>query len=210
MRLVNGRPTKVLVEVTNNEDNPISVASLAGAVTATDALPDDAPAYRAILRNLTAVKYDLAVEAGESKALPYSFALDMQPQDVRLQIMAVITNAKGELFRIPVHNDTTTIVEAPTSFFDSQMYVVTPRLLSVSLSAVPAKPWRPAQHLPLRGPLGRLRRHPLLCLQDVDRGPLPPGQARQSAQEEQKGGRRRRRPLGPRVDGRCHWRHKGL
>lgn len=108
--------------MTNNEDAAISVAFLAGALTSTDKLPDDAPAYQAILRNLTAVQYNLAVEAGESKTFPFSFALDMQPRDVRLQIVAVITNAKGELFRIPVHDDTAAIVEAPTSFFDPQMY----------------------------------------------------------------------------------------
>ncbi|KJZ75566.1 hypothetical protein HIM_05029 [Hirsutella minnesotensis 3608] len=121
VRLVNGRPTKAVVEVTNNEKVPINVAFLTGALASTAKLPDDAPAYQAIVRNLTAVQYNLPVEAGQSKVFPYSFVLDMQPQDVRLQIMAVVSNAKGDIFQLSAHNGTASIVEAPTNFFDPQI-----------------------------------------------------------------------------------------
>ncbi|UNI19115.1 hypothetical protein JDV02_005331 [Purpureocillium takamizusanense] len=121
VRLINGRPTRALVEVTNKEDGPINVAFMTGVLATTQELPADAPAYQGIVRNLTAVQYNLPIEAGETKSIPYSFALDMQPQDVRLSLVAVITNAKGNLFQIAAHDGTAAIVEAPTSFFDPQI-----------------------------------------------------------------------------------------
>ena len=54
--------------------------------------------------------------------MPYSFVLDLQPQDVRLQLIAVVTNAKGEVYQIQAYNQTVGIVDPPTSFFDPQMY----------------------------------------------------------------------------------------
>lgn len=122
-RLVNGRPTKALIEIHNKDAEPISVAFVAGALMRLDPIPDDVPAYLGILTNLTAVQYQLPIDAGETKTLPYSFAIDMQPQDVRLELVAVVSSAKGNLYTMQAHNGTAAIVEPPTSFFDPQMYV---------------------------------------------------------------------------------------
>lgn len=73
------------------------------------------------MRNLTAVQYSLQIESGETKSIPYSFALDMMPQDVRLRLLAVFTNEKGDIFQVPAYDGETSIVEAPTSFLDPQM-----------------------------------------------------------------------------------------
>ncbi|KAK2590923.1 hypothetical protein QQS21_011384 [Conoideocrella luteorostrata] len=121
VRLINGRPTKTLVEITNNEDAPIQIAFLAGLLATTKEVPEGTPTYQTIIRNLTAVQYNHAIEAGETKSFPYSFSLDMQPQDVRLQLAAVITNAKGHLHQVQAHNGLATVVEAPTSFLDPQI-----------------------------------------------------------------------------------------
>ena len=123
VKLVNGRPTRALVEVVNHEDGPIQFAFVSGALASTQELPADAPAYQAILRNLSAVQYNLQIGAGETKALPFSFAVDMQPQDVTLQLMAVVANSKGNIFQIPAHTGPAAIVEPPTSLLDPQMYV---------------------------------------------------------------------------------------
>ncbi|KAL7797475.1 hypothetical protein V8C37DRAFT_276916 [Trichoderma ceciliae] len=121
VKLVNGRPTTALIEVTNKEDGPIQVVFANGALWSTKDLPEDIPAYQGIVRNLTAVQYSLEIEAGETKSIPYSFALDMTPQDVRLRLLAVFTNTKGDVFQIPAYDGETSIVEAPTSFLDPQI-----------------------------------------------------------------------------------------
>ncbi|RFU80898.1 translocon-associated, alpha subunit [Trichoderma arundinaceum] len=127
VKLVNGRPTTALIEVTNKEEGPIQVIFANGALWTTKDLPEDAPAYQGIVRNLTTVQYSLEIESGETKSIPYSFALDMNPQDVRLRLLAVFTNNKGDIFQVPAYDGETSIVEAPTSFLDPQiifLYIV--------------------------------------------------------------------------------------
>jgi hypothetical protein len=121
VKIVNGRPTKALIDVTNHEENPVEVALVGGMLSSTLELPPDAPRGSNVLRNLTATAYRTKVEPGEKKSLPYSFALDMQPQDVRLQLIAVISNSDGQIFQVQAYNQTATIVEPPTSIFDPQM-----------------------------------------------------------------------------------------
>jgi hypothetical protein len=89
------------------------------------------PAYQGIVRNLTMVQYSLEIESGETKSFPYSFVLDMNPQDVRLRLLAVFTNAEGVVFQVPAYEGSTAIVEAPTSFLDPQMYATPSFLLPV-------------------------------------------------------------------------------
>lgn len=124
VRLVNGHPTKALIEVTNREDAPIQVAFISGALSTTKELPADALPHQYILRNLSTVQYHLAVEAGETKSVPFSFSLDMQPQDVRLQLVAVLSDEKKNIYQVPAYDSAATVVEPPTSFFDPQMYVI--------------------------------------------------------------------------------------
>ena len=121
VKLVNGRPTKALIEIDNRESAAIQFAFVAGQLHHTKELPVDAAAHESIVRNITAMQYNVAVEAGEKKQLPYSFALDMQPQDVRLALTAVVLGPKGHIHQVSVHDGRAAIVEAPTSFFDPQM-----------------------------------------------------------------------------------------
>ncbi|KAL2753894.1 hypothetical protein ACRALDRAFT_1075855 [Sodiomyces alcalophilus JCM 7366] len=121
VKLVNGRPTKAIVEFTNHEDGPIHVGFLAGSLSKTTELSADAPITDAIIRNLTAISYELSVEPREKKAVSYSFAQDMQPQDVRIQLVAVVSNSAGDVFQLQAYEGTAAIVEAPISIFDPQI-----------------------------------------------------------------------------------------
>ncbi|KAF5027328.1 hypothetical protein F66182_572 [Fusarium sp. NRRL 66182] len=128
VKLVNGRPTKAVIEVNNRDSGAIQVAFVAGSLNSPKELPADSPAYVGIVRNLTAVQYNVEVPAGEKKDLPFSFAQDMQPQDVLLQLVALVTDASGTIHEVQVHSAPASIVEAPTSFLDPQMYVPPPVL----------------------------------------------------------------------------------
>ncbi|KAF5660590.1 hypothetical protein FHETE_8872 [Fusarium heterosporum] len=121
VQLVNGRPTKAVIEVDNKDANPIKVAFVSGSLNTLKELPEDSPQYVSIVRNLTAVQYNIEVPAGEKKELPFSFAQDMQPQDVRIQLSALVSDSTGNLHEVLVHNGSASIVEAPTSFLDPQI-----------------------------------------------------------------------------------------
>lgn len=121
VKLINGKPTKALIDVTNHEEGYISVEFITGVLATLKQLPPDSPPMAAIVKNLTAVSYGAKVAPGEKLSLPYSFALDMFPQDVELRILAVVSNSEGAVFQVHVGNSTASIVDPPVSIFDPQI-----------------------------------------------------------------------------------------
>ncbi|KAI9741558.1 MAG: hypothetical protein M1818_004364 [Claussenomyces sp. TS43310] len=121
VKLVNGHATQALLDFTNNEAEPVIVALIAGALSTLQPLPPGVPESAGIVRNLTATKYGVEIPAGEKESLPYTFSTDMNPQDLRLHLVAVVQGQEGGIYQVQAFNGTVSVVEPPTSFFDPQI-----------------------------------------------------------------------------------------
>lgn len=117
VKLINGHATQAVLDITNDEPQPVGVAIVGGSIV------QDNGAQTQVLRNLTAARYSIEIPAGESETVTYTFSTEMHPQDVRLQLVAVLKDHKDAFYTVSVYNETVSVVEAPTSFFDPQMYV---------------------------------------------------------------------------------------
>lgn len=125
LKLINGRPTKSVVEITNNEAAAIRVSILGGALFNPQLLPEGTPASAGIVANLTTVTFegtkDALLQPGETRGYPYNFVLDLHPRDLRLDLMAIVTDAEGRLFQVVAHSGEASIVDPPINFLDPQI-----------------------------------------------------------------------------------------
>ena len=115
VKLINGHATEARLSVNNNEPTPIGVSVVGGS------LIQEVGGQSQIVRNLTVQRYTIEIPAGAEETVPYTFSTELHPQDLRLQLVAVLKDSKGAFVTVPVYNETVSIVEAPTSFFDPQM-----------------------------------------------------------------------------------------
>lgn len=121
IKLINGHATQAVLDFTNNEPEPISVAVVGGALASLQPLAPGTPPSAAILRNLTSTRYGVEIPAGETQSLPYVFSTEMHPQDLTLQIVAVVQSETGDVYQVQAFNGTVSVVEAATSLFDPQI-----------------------------------------------------------------------------------------
>ena len=117
VKLINGHATQAVLDITNEEPEPVGVAIIGGS------LLQNTGADPQVIRNLTAQPYEIVIPAGESESVTYTFTTEMHPQDVRLQLVTVLRDSKDAFYTVSVYNETVSVVEAPTSIFDPQMYV---------------------------------------------------------------------------------------
>ena len=118
IKIVNGKPANIQLSINNQEPEPVTVQFVGGSLWT----PDFDPSTSRIVRNLTTKQYGVEVPAGESETLPYTFQTNMHPQELRLNLAAVI--AKGNAFYTQqAFNVTVQVVEPDSSLFDPQMYV---------------------------------------------------------------------------------------
>ncbi|KAJ9660724.1 Increased recombination centers protein 22 [Coniosporium apollinis] len=118
VKLVNGNPTRAVLSFSNEEPEPVTVAFIGGSLMAMPGLDAAGPQ---VVRNLTVQRYNVEIPAGESESLTYTFATELHPQDLKLNIAAVLKDNKDVFYTMQVYNETVSIVEAPTSIFDLQI-----------------------------------------------------------------------------------------
>ncbi|KAF7865740.1 hypothetical protein EAF04_005905 [Stromatinia cepivora] len=121
VKLVNGHASQAVISFKNNEPEAVQLAVIGGALSTLQTLPEGTHPSAAIVRNLTSTRYDVEIQAGEEQILPYTFTTDLNPQDLRLNIIAVVASQKGGVYQIQAYNETVTVVEAATSIFDPQI-----------------------------------------------------------------------------------------
>jgi hypothetical protein len=133
IKLVNGHATEARLSINNNEPTPIGVSVVGGSLSLEQA------GESRVIRNLTAQKYSIEIPAGAEETVPYTFTTDLHPQDLRLQLVAVLRDSKNSFYTVPVYNETVSVVEAATSFFDPQMYVP-PRTYPTNTGSLTRRP----------------------------------------------------------------------
>ncbi|KAI9793909.1 MAG: hypothetical protein M1816_007161 [Peltula sp. TS41687] len=123
IKLINGRATQAVLSISNDEAAPITVAAIGGSLwTASNRDSATAgPTGPQIIRNLTTVRYNVEIPAGQKESLSYAFVQDLQPAELRLNIAAMVRDAKGELYAVQAFNETVAVVEPETSLLDPQI-----------------------------------------------------------------------------------------
>ncbi|KAF1357434.1 hypothetical protein EJ07DRAFT_128876 [Lizonia empirigonia] len=115
VKLINGHATEARLSISNNEPKPIGVSIVGGS------LLQEANGQAQVVRNLTAQKYSIEIPAGAEETVPYTFTTELHPQDLRLQLIAVLKNSENAVFTVAAYNETVSIVERPTSILDPQI-----------------------------------------------------------------------------------------
>ncbi|KAF1921522.1 hypothetical protein BDU57DRAFT_510370 [Ampelomyces quisqualis] len=125
IKLVNGHATEARLSINNKEPTPIGVSVVGGSLSLEQA------GQSRVIRNLTAQKYSIEIPAGAEETVPFTFTTDLHPQELRLQLVAVLRDNKNTFYTVSVYNETVSVVEAATSFFDPQIIFLYMVVLSV-------------------------------------------------------------------------------
>ena len=120
IKLINGKPTEAVLSIANDEPDPVTLKFVGGALWSLGSAAKPSQ----IVRNLTIARYNVEIGAGEKQSLPYKFSTELHPQDLRLELAAIMNAGKqgdGMDFAVPSFNETVSIVEPDTSIFDPRM-----------------------------------------------------------------------------------------
>lgn len=116
IKLVNGHATQALLSLTNDESEAVNVNFIGGNLWS-----NAFAGGPQIIRNLTTTRYNVEIPAGQTDSISYNFATDLHPQDLRLNLAAVISDSEGTAYTIQAFNETVSVVEADRSIFDPQL-----------------------------------------------------------------------------------------
>ncbi|OBZ72726.1 Increased recombination centers protein 22 [Grifola frondosa] len=122
--VVNGESNRIYLTVENKSDRNVTLVNIAGAF--------HHPETNALVKNTSALTYNLPLLEGASLQLPYMFYSEFKPGDLRLSIW-LEHNDDGNTYRVMAYDSIVTIVEPPVSIFDFKLvstYFVVGLLLS--------------------------------------------------------------------------------
>ena len=64
----------------------------------------------------------MEIPAGEKESIQFNFVTELHPQELRLNLVAIVGDGDQKYHSIPAFNGTVSVVEQDTSFFDPQVY----------------------------------------------------------------------------------------
>ncbi|KAI5297663.1 hypothetical protein KEM55_004416, partial [Ascosphaera atra] len=114
IKLVNGKTLNAEITVSNQEaEEAVFLTLVTGQLSDLET--------GASVRNLTATRHGAEIAAGQQATVKYPISLDMNPRDLRLQLVAFVATAKQTIYTLKAFDGQVSIVEAPISIFDPQM-----------------------------------------------------------------------------------------
>ncbi|KAL0079974.1 hypothetical protein J3Q64DRAFT_1752084 [Phycomyces blakesleeanus] len=111
--IVNGQRNKVVLDLNNKENEAYSVVSVSGRIT----LAED---HTKIIRNLTALRYELTIPAQTRANVPYTFYSEYTPGELGLEVF-VDLQAGDKVIRVVGYSGNITVSEPESSWFDPQL-----------------------------------------------------------------------------------------
>ncbi len=111
--VVNGKKTRAVVTLDNQEDQDLTIEFIGGAVWR--------PGWDVVVRNLTAMRFATKVPAGENRELQYGFTEDLHPTEMGLHLGAVVGMENGRTFSLLAYNSTVIFTDPEPSWFDPQL-----------------------------------------------------------------------------------------
>lgn len=127
IKVVNKKTNFAILSISNNETVPLTLTAIGGSLWTIPALSDTTSPSQNLL-NLTTAKHSLTVPAGEAVRVEYKFKTDLNPQDLRLQLLAVFSKpsasastSSSSTFTLTAFNESVSVVEPDTSLLDPQV-----------------------------------------------------------------------------------------
>jgi hypothetical protein len=118
IKITNGKPYESRLSFLNEEPDPVTVQFVGGSLWTFDTgAANQSPR---IVRNLTTAQYAIEIPPGEKQTLPYRFQTNLHPQDLRLNLAAVVS-VQNTFHTLNAFNGTVSVVEPDASIFDPQL-----------------------------------------------------------------------------------------
>ncbi|GBE88247.1 hypothetical protein SCP_1300620 [Sparassis crispa] len=112
-QVVNGERNKIFINIENLSDRNVTIKSVAGSFHNPDS--------NSLVKNTSALAYDVALLEGSKIQLPYQFYSEFKPGDLKLNIWLDHT-ADGRVYRVTAYDSIVTIVEPEGSWFDFKLW----------------------------------------------------------------------------------------
>jgi len=121
--VVNGEKNRISLTVENKSDRNVTLTSVAGSF--------HNPDTNDVIKNVSALQYDIRLIEGTKLQIPYTFHSEFKPGDIRLNIWLEHT-VDVEKYRVTAYDSIVTVVEPEVSIYDFKLvstYLIVAALL---------------------------------------------------------------------------------